>query len=624
MAEMVSPVSYSTPSEDSLLHLGRMMSHGSTAVPTHLSSFPLSPPLAPPYETFSPIVGHDSSQAHVQPYQEEVTHGLGISYRHGSEQHLVQQSQAVDDMVEPPEGQGVDDSRVIIEEEFPTTLSHLSRTFRPSVSPLAGMGAIGSTHRMQYLINYYTQVISPVIVAFDGPSNPYRTKILHLAARSETLQHAIAALAASNLRQRTESGALSPGRTAPARRSSMAHQTLTMEAWKESGLYSPQEQAREESLHKRVAISSLNKQLSDPLLRMDDSILATLLVLCLFHVCDSGVAKFQTQFAGVKKLLTLRKGDPRRDTEDTLWITRMFTWFDAMTATVNNREGQLRGPYLDLTALSEEEWALENLAGCDGNLFQIFSKLGRLNVLSQGNSVMETPSLVSKPMPQQPSGSKFVSRVEHDYSNFDGNGWTRFVEDEAVFSSKTADDGSHTQFWREWREIRHALQLWELDPRMIDGTSSQSPSLTAEQRYDLANISESFRCSALLYTERLANPIVPSTDSCIRVWVQQCLHYIKAVKSDVYLLWPLFIAGSECVEPEDRRVIRERCLDIQKDSGFMNNQSCLELLEKVWRKYDQEHDRTCHGMGQPDALESGFRFSTIMKAENNEGEYIVV
>ncbi|RVX66821.1 hypothetical protein B0A52_09551 [Exophiala mesophila] len=623
MSDMVSPVPYSTPSEDSL-HLGRMMSHGSMGVPTHIASFPLSPPLAPPYETFHPIVFHDSSQAHVQPYQKEATHGLGISYQLGSEQTLVPHSQSLDDIVETLEANEIDDSRVIVEEEFPATLSQLSRTFRPSVSPLAGMGAIGSTHRMQYLINYYTQVISPVIVAFDGPSNPYRTRILHLAARSETLQHAIAALAASNLRQRIESGALSPGRTAPARRSSMAHQTLTTEAWKESGLLSPQEQAREESLHKRFAISSLNKQLSDPLLRMDDSILATLLMLCLFHICDSGVAKFQTQFAGVKKLLSLRKGDPRWDSESTLWITRMFTWFDAMTATVNDREGQLCGPYLDLTTLSQEEWALENLAGCDGQLFQIFSRLGRLNVLSQGNSVMEAPTLVSKPMPQPHPDVKFGLNMEHDYSNFDGNGWVRFVEDEVVFSSKTADDRRHTQFWREWREIRHALQLWELDPRMIDGTSSQSPSLTVEQRYDLANISESFRCSALLYTERLANPTVPSTDPCIHVWVQRCLHYIKAVKSDVYLLWPLFIVGSECVDTEDRRVIRERCLDIQKDSGFMNNQSCLELLEKVWRKFDEEQDRRSHEMDQEHTLESGFRFSRIMKAENNEGEYIVV
>jgi Fungal specific transcription factor domain len=62
------------------------------------------------------------------------------------------------------------------------------------------------------------------------------------------------------------------------------------------------------------------------------------------------------------------------------------------------------------------------------------------------------------------------------------------------------------------------------------------------------------------------------------------LHYISAVHSDVYLLWPLFVTGAECVHEEHREIIRQRCKDIQKDSGFYNNISCLELLEKIWAK----------------------------------------
>jgi hypothetical protein len=111
--------------------------------------------------------------------------------------------------------------------------------------------------------------------------------------------------------------------------------------------------------------------------------------------------------------------------------------------------------------------------------------------------------------------------------------------------------------------------------------------------------------------------------------VQECLKYIKAVKSDVYLLWPLFITGSECVDDEDREVIRERCLDIQKDSGFLNNKSCLELLEKVWRNYDEKARKSPDSRMEAESNdheneETGFRFARVMKLENNEGEYIVV
>lgn len=510
-----------------------------------------------------------------------------------------------DDEVDEDFSRGIIDEYAVADELSPYSVALTAQNFGLSLSPFAGATAVGKTPRMQYLINYYTEVISPVIVAFDGPTNPYRTHILRLAAESETLQHAISALSASNLRQRRATGWISTGKTDPARRSSMAHLTLANEAFNTNGTLSLQEQVREETLHRSLAISALNAQLADPNRRKDDSTLAILLILCLFHICDSGVAKFQTQFAGVKKLLKMRGEDLNFNSRETKWFTRMFTWFDAMTATVNDREGQLQGYHLDVSSLSDEEWALENLAGCDGHLFKTIAKLGRLNVLSQGKPVESSPTLISRPMP-----------LSTDYSNFDGNGWARLVADENLFSQKTLDTDVQTQFWREWREIRQALQTWQLDTSLFDHISSEAPLLTPDQRLDLANISESFRYSALLYTERLATPAAPSADPKIQVWVQKALEFIKQVKSDVYLLWPLFITGSECTNESDRSTIRERCLDIQKDSGFFNNASCLELLEKVWRA-----NPVC---GREDGRDFGFKFSHVMRAEGNEGEYIVV
>lgn len=622
-----SPTSYATSPDT--VYFGQALNQSSLQSQSSLPAYPLSPQIPSPYNATFP------DQGHFPGYQSQK-----ISYVHSDPyartlrpQHLrlvsePENAPPKDEDVEEIEGSNYDkdyeNECAVVDDDSSFGFAQFSMDYSMSIAPFAGMSSIGATPRMQYLINYYTEVISPVIVAFDGPSNPYRTQILRLAANSETLQHAIAALSASNLRQRRETGALSTGKTDPARRSSIAHLTLTNESWQDIGILSPQEQAREESLHKGIAIQSLNQQLADPVLRKDDSILATLLILCLFHICDSGVAKFQTQFAGVKKLLGMRQNDHGLDTKEAKWFIRMFTWFDAMTATVNDREGQLQGHHLDVSALSDEEWALENLAGCDGQLFKTIAKLGRLNVLSQGKSVEESPTIVSRPFPQVPV------TVNLDYSNFDGNGWVRIVQDEDLFSSKTATPDVKAQFWREWREIRRTLQTWQLDTSIFDCSSLEAPLLTPDQRVDLANISESFRYSALLYTERLANPTVPSTDSSIRFWVQKCLTYIKAVKSDVYLLWPLFITGSECVDDVDREVIRQRCLDIQKDSGFLNNKSCLELLEKVWRRHDertrendtQSETNTVHT--PENGSDSGFKFTTIMKMEGNEGEYIVV
>ena len=490
--------------------------------------------------------------------------------------------------------------------------------------------AIGNTPKLQFLIDYYDKVISPVIVAFDGPTNPYRSHILSLAVESETLQHAIAALSASNLRMRRGHNPLSPSRSSQSispsshdhsvRKSSIAHSLMDagMDRLPQTSANEP---SNEELYHKNTSIKSLNEQLSDPHRRKDDSILATLLILCLYHICDTGVGKFKTQFAGVKKILALRGGTKGNNSKATNWLTIMFTWFDAMTATINDREGQLNGDDLDMSKLKGDEWALENLAGCDGRLFKIIAKLGRLNLLSQNKPVSDSSPRRSSSPPSKaqklPSpGPKTQDYYSMNYNRFDGNGWSTLVDEDPT------DTDSRAQFWNEWNEMRQRLSDWQLD---------DSVSLPREgDRRDLYHISESFRYSALLYTERLAFPHLPSVHPNFQNLVTQALFHISNVKSDVFLLWPLFITGTECVNEQSRYLIRERCLDLQKDSGFFNNISGLELLEKIWRE-DDTNDEPMPGLATGLALPSndfskigghGFKWRKAM--ERVDGEYIVV
>ena len=486
--------------------------------------------------------------------------------------------------------------------------------------------SIGNTSGLRFLINYYDKVISPVIVAFDGPTNPYRTHILQLASESETLQHAIAALSASNLRMRREHNPSSATQVRPSltdtphdnsvRKSSLAHKFLNddLEHAADTKTH-PGVPSKEELHHKGESIRTLNAQLADPARRKDDSILATLLMLCLYHICDTGVAKFKTQFAGVKKILALR-GDIGTNSKESAWLRTMFTWFDAMTATVNDREGQFTDATCDTLSSSsfpDEEWALENLAGCDGRLFSTIAKLGRLNLLSQGKAVVGSPS--TRPSPKPSSPPRAQEYYSMNYSRIDGNGWSTL--DDSPFPDYT--DG-RTEFWAEWHDIRRKLQEWSLSSASLP-PPKHTPALEVN-RLDLRNISESFRYSALLYTERLAYPDSPSSAARFQQLVTQALYYISLVKSDVYLLWPLFITGTECVEEAHRGLIRGRCLDIQKDSGFFNNISGLELLEKVWR--DDDRERKVAEMSGSIATNGckGFKWRRAM--EKVDGEYIVI
>ncbi|KAL2000867.1 hypothetical protein VTN02DRAFT_2529 [Thermoascus thermophilus] len=546
--------------------------------------------------------------------------------------------------------------------------------------------SVGRTPRHRYLISYFAEVIAPVIVAFDSPTNPFRTHILRLAQESPTLQDAIAALSASNLRQRRESKILSTERTLPARRSSLALRALTDESIRDQyGIKASEDPGREELHYKRKAIMYLNAELRDPGRQLADSVLATLLMLCLFHICDTGVAKFQTQFAGVRRLLAMRKRFPGTEPEEIKWCTRMFTWFDTMTAAINDREGQLQGEYLDATVVSDEEWSLENLAGCDGQLFKTIAQLGRLNLLSQNKPVMRHSSTdmfaatAALPPPMTHYTTPYQDLLPSAVG-VDGSVFPTLPEAERT------GDALRAEFWREWYSIRQRLESWRIDAfpaswntetpfsafppstsvppahSYISPPSSPSPQclVAPDNLADLSNISESFRYSAILYTERLAYPNLPSSHPRIQSLVLTALHYISAVQSDVYLLWPLFITGSECVVEDHRAVIRKRCKDIQKDSGFFNNISCLELLEKIWARNGNEGSETSEResatgpaavpvdglargyatgpMGQPfwgkpsttparacvDGGRSGFRWVSVMRDEGHEGEYIVV
>nr|OQO28876.1 hypothetical protein B0A51_03203 [Rachicladosporium sp. CCFEE 5018] len=457
------------------------------------------------------------------------------------------------------------------------------------------------TPRLQSLMTYYDQHVCPYLVTFDGPSNPYRMHIIQLASQNEGLQNAIAALATNNMRMRK----------IESRKTGFIEEIT--EAFDGQD---PTRPTAEESCYKQMSIEQLNMQLTDPHAAQDDSVLATLLILCLFHVCDSGFSKFKTQLAGVQKLMSMRS--PQTRSNFTAWVEMFFTWFDVMTSTVNDREAQIQGDSIDMLDFSANLGALEQFSGCDGRLFKLIARLGRLNLLSQGREVSSQPKSGettprATPMPKRPfryprskrntgmrSGPR--SLIAADYAFIDGNGWgSPIIPEEDANDSMLPEDPTRPayderkEFWAEWHDIRIRLQEWQMDvstlPSPSNSTSTSAPTPDApanmgpEQR-DLVHISESFRHSALLYITRLAHPFLPSSAPEFQALASQALFHITAlpVTSCVnkFLLWPLFITGTECVDEGHRNVIRQRCVEIQRESGFFNNISGLEVLERVW------------------------------------------
>ena len=454
--------------------------------------------------------------------------------------------------------------------------------------------------KMPFFMDYYEKTMCPGMVFIDTPSNPFREHILQLGSTSRSLQHAICALAACNLRMKRR---LSLGQHA---RDAADKRLDTIDSVSDT---QPEDQSlSEEFQHRNLAVHLLNEQLNDPDKSTHDSVLATILMLCHYRMAESGVAKFQTQFAGVKKILGMRRLSPFPASRESAWMESVFTYLDALAASTSDREAQLNSSFYNMMPDSQLlPPGSENLVGCDRELFKTITKLGRLNQLSQhrpvqnlvGNNQRNASGRASSPLSAsfKPEHSIFGGGLPHPSSNvrYDGNGFPNTLDDDDMMHnlspihSPSGYDDHRSIFWREWKDARIALQSWEFDASrvvasLLPAQSVSSP--TGAQVRDLGSLSEAFRYAALLYTERLASPNVPSAHSNFRNLVSQVVYYATSLEAgsgaEKFLLWPLFVAGSECVNELQQNIVRSKCREIMARSGYMNNLAALEVLERLW------------------------------------------
>lgn len=466
-------------------------------------------------------------------------------------------------------------------------------------------------NRMQGVLDYYDKSICPFLVVSDGPENPYRTYIMQLAVQSPGLRSAIAALVTNNIRMRQlgdVTDLIHDLKTRPRRDS--------LEFISSSGLASGEEQH-----YKTKSIELLNEQLTsgDYAVASSDTVLASLLILCLYHVCNSGFSKFKTQLAGVQKVLRMRSKDSLSNFSG--WVEMFFAWLDVMTSAVNDRETEIRGDSLDMANLTSNLGALEQFSGCDGRLFKIIARLGRLNLLSQNRAVREIETSVEATDESETTalstdsgkdfGKDFYAPVFEDVTHHRSS--RNATPTTQNFIPVPTNDRS--AFWREWRNLRNHLNDWSVDTPLDNSAPMKTQS-------DMIHLSEAFRFSALLYIERLAHPDLPSSNADLQDKVEHALTHIEDIGEGScvtkFMLWPLFITGTECFQERHRDLIRMRCIEIQRESGFFNNVTGLRVLERVWR----EADSAAGGVVRGGKMRQAFRWRTAM--DRLDGEYIVI
>ncbi|KAG7116030.1 hypothetical protein HYQ44_007183 [Verticillium longisporum] len=152
---------------------------------------------------------------------------------------------------------------------------------------------------------------------------------------------------------------------------------------------------------------------------------------------------------------------------------------------------------------------------------------------------------------------------------------------------------------------------------------------TPSQIRDLGSLSEAFRYAALLYTERLASPNVPSNHSNFQNLVSQVVYYATSLEAgssaEKFLLWPLFVAGSECVNELQQNIVRSKCRDIMTRSGYMNNLAALDVLERLWAgDWKEGLEARSPGAARVEAMRRGpFNWTRCIGGPGVEVEWIM-
>ena len=496
---------------------------------------------------------------------------------------------------------------------YPTTVPQMSIMTQIPIELLSPQ----LTHlapELRFLIDYYDKTVCPSIVAFDGPSNPYRSHILRLAFQNGALMEAVYALASSHLQQRRKIPLLEARRSSPprfsSRPSSQSPRSSTsppppLNATSLNNSAVPILATKAQSVdsstalsHKTASIKLLNNQLANSSLAATDAAMATLLILCLYHVCETGVGQFKTHLAGVKKLMGMRCVG--KETGRWGWMETVFTWLDNMSASVNDREAQLRGGYLDMIAETNNDWDLESLTGCNRYLFMRLARLGRVNMLSQ-----QTPTSFYKPRPYRHRHSHMGDDDSEPVRNKnDGRGefwaaWDAMKNDLLAWKpcSKYAATPSRHRAPDSFSDFSQDLQSPTSTTSTLESTSPASPMRKTSKAYEAVeknhwlHSSNVWRYAAIIYLDRLAYPHLPSSHHVFQSTVRIVLDHLNCIPTtsglSKSLMWPLFVTGTECVVDEHRMFIRERCFDMQRDCGFFNKVSGLDILETIW---DQEID----------------------------------
>ncbi|KIW06296.1 uncharacterized protein PV09_02763 [Verruconis gallopava] len=405
----------------------------------------------------------------------------------------------------------------------------------PALQPThKNSGLRGLPSRMQFLLGSYSKAVCPLFVASDHERNPYRLHVMAHLNSSLPLQYAVAALVSCHLKSYKADDL-----SALAMDSFESSQTIPMKV----DCPNPEQH---ELNYKKLATDAFNDALKTSNMSGDESILITLLVLCLLHLSESGFGNFKIGLAGVKKLLSLHKSGAQGQLSETMsWAENWFLWLDILVSAMGDGAAARQSEVLNALDRSAYLGSVEYLANCEGQLYDAVARLKDWSLS------------LTRLAPSRDFYGGQITSCEPDLAfETSRHFWTPLSK----VQSRLKSIASHPNFHEA-----------EADPMILNYTM------------------DCFKNAAAIYAERITR-VNQEPSTHIEDIVARSIPCVTGISSssciNEFILWPLLVIGTECVQEHHRDLFRQRIATATSGSHFFGDFSCVEVLFKVWTLID--------------------------------------
>ncbi|TDZ31693.1 L-arabinose-responsive transcription regulator ARA1 [Colletotrichum sidae] len=163
-----------------------------------------------------------------------------------------------------------------------------------------------------------------------------------------------------------------------------------------------------------------------------------------------------------------------------------------------------------------------------------------------------------------------------------------------------------TEFETTSDAIEHALEQWQpsfppgFSPDVIDDISLPVEESEAAERarlHSILNNALAYRHSAFVYLYRSIYGY-PRRHHVVQHHTHAALSHCAATVSHAgpmaALLWPLFVAACEAVNPVDRELAREAFVAVDRRQGMINIKRAWAIAQEVWRRADMIDDHASY------------------------------